>query len=82
VRPSTKVRSELAVEVRCRPDADYAIGKLRQEYKASRAGEYLRKVVDDAPPLTPGQIAELQAILSTAGEPDLDASGLLNAGEA
>jgi len=82
LRPPNKIRSELATTVRCSPDADRTIQRLRQEYKASRAGEYLRKVIDDFPPLTPGQIAELQAILSTAGEPDLDASGLLDAGEA
>ena len=81
MRSPTKIRSELATTVRFDSGNDRAIGELRQEYKASRCAEYLQKVVDSFPPLTPGQIAELQAILSTAGEPDLNATELLDAGE-
>jgi hypothetical protein len=80
-RPSAKVKSDLALTVRFEPDNDHVIGRLRQEYKASHCAEYLHKIVNSAPALTPDQITELQAILATAGEPDLNATGLLNAGE-
>jgi hypothetical protein len=66
VRPPSKIRSEIGVAARLRPDNDAEIDRLRAEYRASRAGEYLRRVVDDMPPLTAGQIDELQTILASA----------------
>jgi hypothetical protein len=42
-----------------------AIGRLRQKCKASRCAEYLKKVIDSFPPLTPGQVAEPQGILAS-----------------
>lgn len=59
-----KVRSELAAVCRYDPGNDAVIGRLRQEYKASRCAEHLKKVVESFPPLTPSQVADLQAILA------------------
>ena len=64
MRSPTKIRSELASTVRFDPSNDAAIGRLRQKCKASRCAEYLKKVINRFPPLTPGQIAELQRILA------------------
>ena len=79
MRTSTKIRSELASASRYTPDDSVTIECLRTEHRAARAAEYLRRVVGAAPPLTPAQIAELQAILAPA---DLNASGLFDAREA
>jgi hypothetical protein len=65
LRFPTKIRSELGTTVRLDPGNDAAIGRLRQKCKASRCAEYLKKVINSFPPLTPGQIAELQGILAS-----------------
>lgn len=78
-RPWTLVRSDIAVEHRKEsPDPDL-IADLRLELRHSRAADYLTRLVDEAPPLTPEQLAELAAILNSAA--DLDATGLENCGE-
>lgn len=66
MRPSVKVRAELATTIRCNPDAEHAIRLLLQEYKASRAAEYLQQIADSFPPLAPEQISELQDVLARA----------------
>ena len=53
----------------------------RRDLVAVKACDYLQEVVDSAPPLTPEQIAELQAILNSAHTEVLDATGLCAAGE-
>lgn len=67
LRPSSKVKSELALTVKHQPGNSPAIAELRQEYKASLAAEYLHKVIGSFPPLTQEQISELQGILAAAG---------------
>jgi hypothetical protein len=64
LRSPTKIRSALSTSVRLYP-GDVAIGRLRQKCKASRCAEYLKKVIDSFPPLTPGQVAEPQGILAS-----------------
>jgi len=65
LRSPTKIRSELASTVRFDPGNDAVIGRLRQKWKASRCAEYLKKAISSFPPLTLGQIAELQRILAS-----------------
>lgn len=66
MRPSAKVKSDLALEVRFNPDGADAIGRLRAEHKAARASEYLSRLVSEAPELSQDQLDELASILSTA----------------
>lgn len=82
LRPSTRVRSELAQKSRRAFGSDAVeLAALRVEFRACRAAEYLRKVVDEAPSLTADQLTALQRILSTAHDDVLDATGLADAGE-
>jgi hypothetical protein len=57
----TKTRSEIAHAKRANPDAD--ITPLRQKLKAERLEEYIRRVVDEAPPLTNDQRERLALLL-------------------
>lgn len=62
----THTRSKLAAEVRRNPDAD--VTELRRQLKAERLEEHIRRVVDDAPPLSDEQRARLAQLLRpTAG---------------
>jgi hypothetical protein len=57
----TKTRSEIAHALRQNPDAD--VTYLRQQLKAERLEDYIRRVVDHAPPLTAEQRDRLAVLL-------------------
>jgi hypothetical protein len=47
------------------PETTPAVVKARRTYKAVSAEEYIRRIVAEAPPLTPRQRADLAALLLT-----------------
>ena len=49
----TNTRARLANELRRNPEAD--VTELRRQLKAERLEDYVKRVVDAAPPLTPEQ---------------------------
>lgn len=49
----TNTRAKLANELQRNPEAD--VTELRRQLKAERLEEYVKRVVDAAPPLTPEQ---------------------------
>lgn len=57
----TKTRSLIANTKRRDPDAD--VTELYQQLKAERAAEYISRVVDTAPPLSPSQRDRLALLL-------------------
>lgn len=60
----TKARSHLARLHRQGSDAGPdEIDEARTELRAARADQFIRSLVDDAPPLSPAQRARLAAIL-------------------
>lgn len=71
LRSSTLVKSNLANAVKRQADPA-TVDALRVEHRASRAAEYLRRLVAEAPPLTADQISELQGILSSAASYPVD----------
>lgn len=54
-------RATLAAIARHHPDAD--LTELRTELRTATAAEYIRKLVDEAPPLSEEQRARLAALL-------------------
>ncbi len=81
----TTTRSQLATahrraKARGQEPDPATIARLQQQLKAERAENYIQRLVDEAPPLTAGQVGRLQAILSTAHDEVLDASGLPDSG--
>jgi hypothetical protein len=64
----TQARSELALLHRDRPHDAEAIAAARRNYRAARAEEYIRKLVDQAPPLTDEQRTKLAALLRSGGD--------------
>ncbi len=48
----TKARSNVANTIRLHPDDAEAIAEARRLLKAARAEDYIRKLVDESPPLT------------------------------
>lgn len=58
----TKTRSEIAHAKRRDPNADTT--ELRRKMREERAAEYIKKLVDDAPPLTADQRARLAELLA------------------
>lgn len=65
MRPSTKVRSDLATTIPCSPGAEQLLDQLRHKYKARCTAKYLRKVIAGFPQLTPEQVSDLQDILAS-----------------
>lgn len=64
--PSSEIthrRARLAGLTKNRPAGDPDIDDARRDLKATRAEEYIRRLVDEAPPLTPDQRNRLAAIL-------------------
>lgn len=61
----TKTRSEIALAKRRDPDADTT--ELQRRLKAERLEEYIRRTVDQAPPLTAEQRERIACILRTPG---------------
>ncbi len=59
------IRGHLAATVRHHPDDTVSIAALRRELRAARLAEYIRRAVDDAPPLTAEQRLRLASILTT-----------------
>jgi hypothetical protein len=66
----TQARSELALLHRDHPDDAEAIAAARRDYRAARAEDYIRKLVDQAPPLSDEQRTRLAAILRPSGGDD------------
>lgn len=60
----TKTRSEIANTIRKNPDAD--VTELRRQLKSERLEDYIRRVVDEAPPLTAEQRDRLALLLRPA----------------
>lgn len=65
-RSWTKVRSDLARAIRFEPANVELHNALRAELRAARAGDYLRAVIDAAPPLTEAQRDRLARLLRPA----------------
>lgn len=63
----THTRSKIALTKRHDPSAD--VSHLRQQLKAERLEDYIRRTVDAAPPLTAEQRLRLAGLL-TGGAPD------------
>lgn len=61
----TKTRSQIAHAKKADPAAD--VTELRRQLRAERLEEHIRKVVDEAPPLTAEQRERLAAILRSPG---------------
>lgn len=59
----THTRSQIAVKKRHDPTAD--VTALRQQLKAERLEDYIRKTVQEAPPLTDEQRRRLAALLTS-----------------
>lgn len=62
----TQARSRLAAEVRRNGPDSPRLDELRRELKAARAEDYVRRLVDGWPPLTPRQLAGLSSVLADA----------------
>ncbi|MEU8312908.1 hypothetical protein [Micromonospora sp. NPDC049033] len=60
--PQRVLRARLAATTRHHPDAD--VTELRTELRAATAERYIRRLVRQAPPLTPEQRARLAGILT------------------
>ena len=61
----TKTRSEIATTLQHHPHAD--VTELRRRLKAERLEEYVRGIVDSAPPLSDEQRARLILLLAARG---------------
>lgn len=61
------IQGRLAAVSRHRPDENH--DDLRRDLKAERLADYIKTVVDTAPPLTPEQRARLAALFY-GGRPD------------
>lgn len=59
----THTRSAIAIALRQDPDAD--VTELRRKLRAERLEEHIRRVVDEAPPLTREQRDRLATLLRT-----------------
>jgi hypothetical protein len=59
----TQARSELALLHRNHPHDEEAIAAARQRYRVARTEAYIRRLVDEAPPLTREQLDQLAALL-------------------
>lgn len=59
----THTRSAIAIALRQDPDAD--VTELRRKLRAERLEEHIRRVVDEAPPLTAEQRDRLATLLRT-----------------
>ncbi len=59
----TAARASLAVTIRHHPDDAAAIAAARRELRAIRAEDYVRRLVEQAPPLTDEQRIRLAALL-------------------
>jgi hypothetical protein len=64
----TQARSELALLHRDHPDDAEAIAAARRDFRAARAEDYIRKLVDQAPPLSPEQRSRLAVLLLSGGD--------------
>ena len=63
-----KLRAQIAAhKSHGKPDDDPAVVTARQDLKALRLEEYVRKVVSEAPPLTDEQRDRIAAILRAGG---------------
>lgn len=69
-RPSTvtltepqRRRNRVAILTRHHPDSAELIADARRELAAAKLEDYIRRVVDGAPPLTPGQRDRLAILL-------------------
>lgn len=58
----TETRSKIALAHRKDPNADTT--ELRRKMREERAAEYIKKLVDEAPPLTADQRARLAELLA------------------
>lgn len=67
----TKVRSQIAVTKRRNPQAD--VTELKRELKAAHLEDYVRRVVDSAPPLTEDQRSRIAALLRSGGRSNVAA---------
>lgn len=62
----THTRSKIAIQKRRDPDAD--VTELRRQLRAERLEDYIRKTVDEAPPLSSDQRKKLAALLTGGGQ--------------
>lgn len=63
----TSQRAKVASLSRSRPANDPELIEARQNLKALKLEEYVRNVVDQAPPLRPDQADRIAALLRPAG---------------
>ena len=63
----THQRAKVASLSRIRPSDDPELIEARQNLKALKLEEYVRNVVDQAPPLRPDQADRIAALLRPAG---------------
>lgn len=66
-------RARVAALKRHRGDRDPELTAARRELAAEKLAAHIRRVVDDAPPLTAEQIDRLRALLPPVGEGSLAA---------
>ena len=65
--PSLNARGRLNAYKRYRPADDPDVIEARRDLKALRAESYVRRLVDEAPPLTPSQRDKLAVLLRPSG---------------
>ncbi len=61
----THARARLAATRRHHPDADTS--NLERDLRVARAEDYIKRLIDDAPPPTPEQRAQLALLLRGGG---------------
>jgi hypothetical protein len=61
-----RIRGKLGATIKHRPSDKAAADELRLQLKESRLAEYIAKVVNEAPPLTPEQRDKLATLLRGA----------------
>lgn len=60
---TTKARARVAALTRHRPDDTPALDEARRALKTAGAEDYIRKLVDSAPPLSDSQRSRLAVLL-------------------
>lgn len=72
--PCTRERARANALRRYRPADDPEVITARQELAAAHLADVIRRVVDEAPPLTNSQRETLALLLRSGGGPDVPAS--------
>jgi Transcriptional regulator PadR-like family len=64
--PRTSQQARLAILTRLRPPDDPELIEARRDFWANEIAEHIRKVLDQAPPMTDAQLSKITMILEAA----------------